>query len=257
MRPNPVKAALRAGGRAYGTMVFEFFTPGMAQIMAAAGAEFAVWDTEHSGVGIETIKQQMAYARGTTCTPLVRVPGTEYTPIAAALDAGAMGIMAPKVESAEQAAALVACTRYPPAGRRGAAFSVAHDDYLPGAPADKMAAAHERTLVIAMIETAAGLEHLDAIAAVPGLDVLWLGHFDLTISMGIPGQFGHPDFQDAIRRIPAAAGRHGLAAAMMAADEAWAREYLGLGYRMVAYGLDHLVFQAALARGISAMREMP
>ena len=256
MRPNPVKAALASGGRAFGAMVFEFFTPGMAQVMAVAGAEFAVWDTEHSGVGIETIKAQMAFARGTTCTPFVRVGSHEPHAIAAALDAGAFGIMAPMVETAAQAGALVASTRYAPAGHRGAAFGVAHDDYRPGPPAEKVRLAHERTLVIAMVETAEGVANVDAIAAVPGIDVLWLGHFDLTNSMGIPGQFTHPDFQVAIEAIAAAAARHGKTAAMMAADEAWAARFLALGYRMVAYGIDHLVYQAALARGIAAMRAM-
>jgi 2-dehydro-3-deoxyglucarate aldolase/4-hydroxy-2-oxoheptanedioate aldolase len=254
MRENPVKQRLAAGGHAFGTMVFEFFTPGISAIMAAAGAEFAIFDTEHGGVGIETIKQQMAYARGTACIPMVRVPGTEYHAIAAALDAGALGIMAPMVESAGQAAELVACTRYPPAGRRGAAFQIAHDDYAAGPVAGKLAAANDRTLVIAMIETAAGVAEVEAIAATPGVDVLWLGHFDLTNSMGIPGQFEHPEFLAAVHRIRDAALRHGKAAGMMAGDDAWGQRFLALGFRMIACGLDHLVFQAALSRGLQALR---
>ena len=222
--------------------------------MAAAGAEFAVFDMEHSGIGIETIKQQMSFARFTTCAPFVRVPTITYPAIAAALDAGALGIMAPMVESAAQAELLVASTRYPPNGIRGAAFGVAHDDFEGGAVADKIAAANARNLVIAMIETAAGVANVAAIAAVPGIDVLWLGHFDLTNSLGIPGQFDHPDYLDGVRGILAAAARHGLAAGMMAADEDWARRYLAMGFRIVAYGLDHQVYQAALARGIGAMR---
>ncbi len=256
MRPNPVKERLRAGGHAFGTLVFEFFTPGMARIMDAAGAEFALFDTEHSGAGIETVKQQMAFSAGTGCTPMIRVPDHAYHHIAGALDAGAMGIMAPMIESAEQAAHLVACTRYPPQGRRGAAFGVAHDDYRGGPVAEKISAANARTLVIAMVETAPGVAAVEDIAATPGVDVLWLGHFDLTNSMGIPGEFDHPDYLGAVRRIRAAADRHNLACGFMAADDAWAERYLGMGFRMMAYGLDHLVFQAALARGITAMRGM-
>ena len=256
MRGNPVKDRLRGGGHAFGTMVFEFFTPGMARIMDAAGAEFALFDTEHSGAGIETVKAQMSFAAATACVPMVRVPGTDYHPIAAALDAGAMGIMAPMIESADQAAHLVACTRYPPLGRRGAAFGVAHDDYRPGPVAEKIAAANARTLVIAMIETEPGVAAVDAIAAVPGVDVLWLGHFDLTNSMGIPGQFDHPGYLAAVRRTVDAANRHGLACGFMAASDEWAARYMGMGFRMMAYGLDHLVFQTALARGIEAMRRM-
>src|SRR5262245_22910247 len=104
MRGNPVRAKLAKGGVALGHMAFEFFTPGLCQIAANAGADFMLFDTEHSGVGIETIKAQVAFARGTGCAPLVRVPGSHYHLIAPMLDAGVMGIMVPMVETAEQAA---------------------------------------------------------------------------------------------------------------------------------------------------------
>ena len=256
MRANPVKTNLAEGRHVFGTMVFEFFTPGLAQIMAAAGAEFAIYDTEHSGAGIETIKSQMSYARFTGCVPLVRVGAIDYHAIAATLDAGALGVMAPMVETAEQAAFLVSCTRYPPEGRRGAAFGVAHDDYMDGPVTEKLRAANERTLVIAMVETVAGVENVEAIASVPGIDVLWLGHFDLTNSMGIPGDFAHSRFKDAVARIAVAADRYGKSLGMMVADDAWAREYLAGGFRMIAYGIDHRLFQAALSNGLAAMRGM-
>ncbi len=123
----------------------------------------------------------------------MRVPATEYHFVARALDAGALGVMVPLVDTAEQAQRIVSFTRYPPEGRRGAAFGFAHDDYQGGEVAEKMRAIHERTLVICMIETRAGLENVEAIAAVAGVDVLWLGHFDLTNFLGIPGQFRSPE----------------------------------------------------------------
>ena len=95
MRGNPVRAKLRKGGTVFGHMAFEFFTPGLCQIVANAGGEFVLFDTEHSGVGIETIKSQVAYARGTGIAPLVRVPGSHYHLVAPMLDAGVMGIMVP------------------------------------------------------------------------------------------------------------------------------------------------------------------
>ncbi|MEP7276353.1 MAG: aldolase/citrate lyase family protein, partial [Betaproteobacteria bacterium] len=95
MRANPVRDKLLAGGVAHGVMAFEFFTPGLAPTLAAAGAEFVLLDMEHSGVGIETIKAQIAFAHGAGLVPLVRVPGHAYHLIAPVLDAGALGIMAP------------------------------------------------------------------------------------------------------------------------------------------------------------------
>src|SRR5260221_9976417 len=179
MRPNPLKPRLAGGGSAFGTMAFEFFTPGLPQICNEAGAEFLLYDMEHSGVGFETIKSQIAACRGLDIVPLARVPATQYHFIARLLDIGALGVMVPMVESAEQAAMIVASTRYPPDGVRGAAFGVAaHDGYSGGSVVDKIDAAHARTMVIALVETAKGIENVDAIAAVPGVDVVWLGHFD-------------------------------------------------------------------------------
>ncbi len=255
MRDNPVKHRLAEGGSAFGTMVFEFFTPGMAQIAAAAGAEFVLYDMEHSGAGIDTIKAQFAACRGIGIVPMVRVPTTQYHFIARCLDAGAMGIMVPMVESATQAKEIVSFTRYPPAGIRGAGFGMAHDDYTGGAPADKIAAAHRRTLVIAQIETPRGAAAVDEIAAIDGIDVLWLGHFDMTNFMGIPGQFTHPDYLAAVDAIVASARRHGKAAGFMPTDETWARDYVAKGFRILACGTDTLMLQQSLSRGLAVLRE--
>jgi 2-keto-3-deoxy-L-rhamnonate aldolase RhmA len=255
MRDNPVKARLASGGSAFGTLVFEFFTPGIAQICKASGAEFLMYDLEHSAVSLETLKQQFSFCRGLGLTPLVRVPAGEYHFIARMLDAGALGIMVPMVETAEQAAEIVRCTRYPPSGRRGAAFGVAHDDYEGGAVAEKIAAANARTLVICMIETPRGVESVDAIAAQPGVDCCWLGHFDLTNFMGIPAQFDHPRFAEAVDRTLAACRRHGKAAGFMASDELWARDFRAKGFNMIAYGIDIHLLQAALRHGIEVLKE--
>jgi 2-keto-3-deoxy-L-rhamnonate aldolase RhmA len=256
MRPNPIKTRLAAGGTSYGTMAFEFFTPGLPQVAAAAGAEFLLLDMEHSGIGIETVKTQIALCRGLEIAPMVRVPATQYHFIARALDAGALGVMVPMVETADQARTIVEATRYPPAGRRGAAFGVAaHDDYRDGPVTDKIAAIHERTLTICLIETAIGLENVDAIAAVPGVDVLWLGHFDMTNFLGIPAQFEHPSYLDAVERIVAACRRHGKTPGFMASDLRWAREYRAHGFRMMAYSIDVILLRDALAAGLAALRE--
>ncbi|HET9734741.1 MAG TPA: aldolase/citrate lyase family protein [Burkholderiales bacterium] len=256
MRENPVKQQLAAGGHAFGSMIFEFFTPGMPRLLANAGAEYAMYCMEHTGASFETLKPQFALCRALGVVPLVRVPGTEYDFIARALDSGALGVMVPLVDTAQQAEFVVSCTRYPPAGgRRGAAFGFAHDDYEGGDVVEKMRRIHERTLVIAMIETRSGLENVEAIAAVPGVDVLWLGHFDLSNFLGIPGQFASPVFQDAIRRIVAAANKHGKAAGYMAADAALGKEYLGHGFRMIATGTDQGMLQAAIRGTLEEMRK--
>ena len=254
VRHNPVKKTLAAGGCARGAMVFEFFSPGLPQIVRNAGAEFVLYDMEHTGLGFETLKTQVALCRGLELVPMVRVPRGDYHFIARSLDIGAMGVMVPMVGTAAEAQYHVSCTRYPPHGRRGAAFGFAHDDYQGGDVGAKMAAAHERTLLIAQIETGEGLSNVEAIAAVPGVDALWIGQFDLTNFMGIPAQFGHRDYLAAVDRIVAACAAHGKTAAILATDDAWARDYAAEGFRLMAYGIDPLLLQDALRRGLDVVR---
>ena len=254
MRSNPVKERLAAGGRAFGAMVFELMAPGLPQVCANAGAEFILYDMEHSGLSLETLKQQIALCRGLAPVPLVRVPRGDYHFIARALDIGALGIMVPMVGTAEEARDIVACTRYPPQGRRGAAFGFAHDDYEHGDVVAKVAALNARTLVIPQIETREGLENVEAIAAVPGVDALWVGHFDLTNFMGIPAQFKHPEYLAAIDRIVAACEAHGKSAGFLATDDDWARDYAAKGFRLMGYGVDQAMLQRALGDGLALLR---
>jgi 2-keto-3-deoxy-L-rhamnonate aldolase RhmA len=255
MRPNPVKERLLGGTPVFGTMAFEFFTPGLPQIVKSSGAEFLLLDMEHSAAGIDVMKQQVSYCRGLDLVPLVRVPRAEYHFVARLLDAGAMGIMVPMVETREQAEQIVSWTRYPPAGIRGAAFGVAaHDDYEGGKVPELITTAHQRTLTIIQIETPKGAEEVEAIAALPGVDVLWLGHFDLTNFMGIPGEFTNPRYLAAVDALIAACRRHGKAAGFMALDEAWARDYRARGFDIIAYGTDVTMLRGALAKGLTGLR---
>jgi 2-keto-3-deoxy-L-rhamnonate aldolase RhmA len=234
-----------------GAMVFEFFTPGISQILKLAGCEYVLYDMEHAGLSIEQLKVQCAHCRGSGVAPMVRVPRGEYHFLARALDVGAHGVMVPMVDCVEQARAIAEATHYPPRGRRGAAFGFPHDDYEPGDPAAKMKAADARNLVIAQIETERGLDCVEAIAAVDGIDCLWLGHFDMTNFLGIPGQFDHPRYIDAVERIVAAGRKHKKALGFMAADVTWARKYRKLGFNMIATGTDHGILMAGV-RGILA-----
>lgn len=257
MRPNPVKTKLLNGGFSYGTFVGEFFTPGLPQILCNGGAQFAIFDMEHSGASIETLKQQFSYCRGIGLVPLARPPNADPHFLSRLLDVGAMGLEVPMVESAEQARRICDAIRYPPLGRRGVAFGgSAHDDYLGGDLAQLMAAENERTLLICLIETPTGIANVDEIAAVEGVDVLWLGQVDLTCTMGIPGNYTHPDYLDAVDRLVKACRRHGKVAGMTPFDEAWARDYMRRGFRMVAWSSDTRMLKTALASGISTLHRI-
>ena len=254
MRTNHVKRRLQAGGVALGTMIFEFNTTGIARIAAAAGAEFVVFDTEHTGWGIDTVRSLMATARAADLVPIVRVPALQYHLLSGPLDMGAMGLMVPMVGDAEQARQIVRAAKYHPLGERGAAFGVAHDDYEGGDVAAKMRSANDEILLIAQIETAAGLSAVEDIAAVDGIDVLWVGQFDLTTSLGIPGRFDHRDYLAALDKVAAAADLHGKTAGFMPLSVEDGRALLARGYRALAYWGDLWIYGQALSQGLSGLR---
>lgn len=254
MRENPVKAKLRSGQPTWGTFVFEFNTTGIARIAAEAGAEFVLFDMEHTGWSIETIRMLMATTPA-SIVPLVRVPAADYHFIARVLDVGAMGIMVPMVESVEQAQRIVRAAKYPPQGRRGAAFGVAHDDYHAGDIMQSMAGANREQILIAQIETVAGLECVEQIAAVEGIDVLWIGQFDLTSSLGIPGQFDSDEFKGAVERVSRACQQHGKTAGFMSLSAEEATRMCSAGFKMQAIGGDLWLYQQALADQLRAVRK--
>jgi 2-keto-3-deoxy-L-rhamnonate aldolase RhmA len=246
MKANKVKRALEHGGVAIGTMMLEFNTTGIARIAAEASAEFAVFDMEHTGWSMETIRMLMASSGGADIVPMVRVPTLQYHFISRILDIGAMGVVVPFVSSEEQAREIVSHAKYPPEGRRGVAFAVAHDGYRAGNLVTKMRKANEEVMLIAQIENADGVEHADRIAGVDGIDALWIGQFDLSTSLGIPGRFDHRFFHEATRKVVEACRKHGKTAVLGATDaETLARGPVD-GFRMLVYLTDIWIYQRGL-----------
>jgi 2-keto-3-deoxy-L-rhamnonate aldolase RhmA len=253
MRDNPIRHRLDAGEVVIGTMVTEFATPAVARLTAAAGAEFTLFDLEHSGYGIDRMRTALAAARSADTVPFLRVPDAAYDLIARGLDIGALGVMVPAVESAEEALLVASAARFPPVGKRGFGLLL-RDEWEPeGVPAT-LAKANAETIVLVQIETAAGLEAVDEIAAVGGIDVLWIGHFDLTNSLGIPAQFTHPTYLAAVERVLAACRQHGKTAGFMVASPEEAGAKLAQGFRCLAYWGDLWIYQQALTAAIHQIR---
>lgn len=255
MRTNELKRRLAEGGTAVGTMVFEFRTPAMPAVCAAAGADFVIFDQEATGCSIETLATLMAASRGIDTAALVRVPTAQPHLLSRPLDVGAAGIMVPTVESRAQAEAIVAATKYPPDGNRGVISGLAVSDYIGGEDiTTALRSANEETLLIAQIESGAGVQSVEDIAAVDGIDVLWLGHLDLTVSLGVPGQFDSPMFTGAVERILAAARANGKTAAAKVGSVAEARARLAQGFRCISYGDDVRLFREGLRAGVESVR---
>jgi 2-keto-3-deoxy-L-rhamnonate aldolase RhmA len=233
-------------------MVLEFGTTGIARAAAACGAQFVLFDQEHTGWSTETVRMLVAAGRAWSIVPLVRVPAVRYDLISRVLDVGALGIMAPMVESEAQARVLVESVKYPPLGRRGVGI-MQRDELEPGGLAPTLEKSNRETLVIAQIESVAGLDEAEAIAAVDGIDVLWVGHNDLTTSLGVPGQFDHPSYVNAVDRLLAIATAHGKAVGDVVSSVDAGRAALARGFRIIAYGGDLQLYEDALRVGLASL----
>ena len=255
MRTNPVKQKLKEGGVCLGHIVMEFASPGLATMLANAKFDFVLFDTEHTRFSIETIGGMIRYARSIGLPAFVRVPRGQYDQMSRIMDAGADGIMAPNVQSRAEAERIIQATKYAPLGSRGTAFGIAHDDFETGDVLQKIVQANEQTLIIAQIESVSGVENVEAIVGVEGVDVGWIGHFDLTQSMGIPGQFEHPDYLAAVEKVVAACQRQGKAGGFMGATPDAVIELVRKGFRCIAYGSDIGIYRAALTEGLQEIRQ--
>ncbi len=255
MKENRLRGALVEGRIAVGHMISEFGTRGIARIVESAGVDFVVVDMEHTGFDADRIADLMAWFEATTVAPLVRVPQPLYHFLARTLDAGALGVMVANVESGEQARGIVHAVKYAPMGGRGIGLGTAHTGYVVPDPPAYFADANRSTTLICQIESTAGLGSLDAIASTEGVDILWVGHYDLTQSMGIPGQFENPDFLDALGRVVAAARRHGKAAGIQPANAGQARQWREIGFNVISWSNDIAVYRAALSAAVAALGE--
>ena len=230
-----------------GQMVLELFTPGIGPMLAACGLDFVIFDMEHGRCDISLLAEMVAACRGSDIFPIARVPDAAYAPLSRALDIGARGIMVPRVESREQAEMIISQLKYAPAGTRGVALGLAHDLYRAGT-ADFFARTNEETAVILLLETEKAFENLDEIVSVSGVDVAWVGQYDLTVSMGIPAQFDHPRFLAAMDALVSACRRHGVAPGFLPPSPEAAVHWIQQGFRVISLGSDISVFLDGVRR---------
>ena len=254
MRGNPVKQRLLEGGLALGTYAMEFYTTGFCRIVANAGADFVIFDMEHGGWGIESLKQQMALAHAAGLTPIINSPGGSYERTGLLLDIGAHGLMVPHVESRAQAEEIVRSTRYAPAGVRGGGFGVAHDEYDASDVRRTIAVENERTLIVAKIESRKGVAAAEEIMSVPGIDVALVTLGDLSLDMGVPGESDHPDLAAAMERVLGICRALGKIPGVAVFDAAAGRQRIRQGYRFIQYSWDVGLFGGALKSGLDTLR---
>jgi 4-hydroxy-2-oxoheptanedioate aldolase len=241
-------------GRAAGGFWVELFNPAAAEIMAQAGYDCAMIDLEHGAAELTDAVAIMRALQGSGCTPLVRVPGNDALWIKRVLDAGAEGVMIPAVNSAAEAEAAVAACHYPPRGIRGMAAPIVRAS---GYGQDWQGYVKEigaRMLVICQIETREALANAAEIVAVEGVDMIFLGPFDLSASLGHMGEPDHPDVRAAIDEVEALAKGQGRLLGAIPTPERAPADLYKAGYDLVLADIDMLLLRQGAAAGAAALR---
>ncbi|WP_059415381.1 4-hydroxy-2-oxoheptanedioate aldolase [Cupriavidus basilensis] len=244
---NAFKRRLRAGETLIGIWA-GLASPYSVEICAASGMDWVLIDGEHAPNDVRSILGQLQAVASHRAAPVVRPPSGEAWMIKQYLDIGAQTLLVPMVDTAQQARALVAATRYPPLGVRGVGAALARASWF-GRRGDYIASADEQICLLVQVETSTALEHLVDIARTDGVDGVFIGPADLAASLGHPGNPSHPAVQQAIEGAIASIAAAGKAPGILTSDPALARRYLELGARFVAVGTDVTL----LARGIDSL----
>ncbi|MEM0966381.1 MAG: aldolase/citrate lyase family protein [Verrucomicrobiota bacterium] len=231
-------------------------SPIVAELMAAAGFDFICVDAEHSAVDLPQTQQlfQAIRSGNRNCAAIVRLHGVDYALVKRYLDAGAQGVVAPLVRTKEEAELLVQATKYPPVGLRGVGFCRANDYGM--RLADECERANDDILLAVQVEHIEAVRNIDAILSVDGVDAAFIGPYDLTASMGLTGQFEHPEYIRSRDEILNACERHkivpGLHVVAPAPEQAVACYHDG--YRFIAYSLDITMLTTACQDGLATIR---
>ena len=236
---NKAKARLKNGELAIGCGIRLVRNVDIIKIMKAAGFDWLFLDLEHGSMSIETACEISVAAQDSGVAPIVRVPYGQLTMATRVLDGGALGIVIPHVDTAEEAKEIADKLRYPPRGHRSVGGADAQFDYAPPPLGEMTKAIDEQMLLTVMIETPKAVENAEAIAAVPGIDCLLVGSSDLSMEMGIPGDRGHIKIQEAVDKVVAACKKHRKFPGMGGAySEELLQLYIGKGMKMLLAGND-------------------
>jgi 2-keto-3-deoxy-L-rhamnonate aldolase RhmA len=238
VRVNTVKQALREGRVQFGCSCFQLRSPDAVRALAAAGLDWVFFDGEHGPFGFETLQDLMRVATGARLCPIVRVADLQYALVARALDCGAEGVLLPRVESPELLEKAISWTRFPPMGPRGFGLAAPHLNYEPVSIPDAIAHVNANVLVVLQIETRTALERIDELLAVPNIDAVLIGPGDLSISLGVPGQFDHPQFVAAVETIRERCDRVGIAPGIHMRSLELAKQWTGRGLRLFSCNSD-------------------
>lgn len=254
---NRAKEQLEQGQLSIGLGLRAARTVEIGRVLNTCGYDWAFIDMEHNTMSTDVASQIAVACQDAGVTPLVRVPGYEHYLATRVLDAGAMGIVFPHVDTAEHAAQLVSFCKYPPLGHRSAAGAMPQLNFAAVPQAEATRIVNENTLVVIMLETPLAIDNVEAIAKVPGVDVLLIGSNDLCMEMGIPSQFDNPKLMEAMERTVAACRAAGIHPGFGGVyDEQMSRRFIDAGMRFILAGGDLPMLMGAAGARARFLRQI-
>lgn len=255
---NTLKKRLEQKQQPIGTF-FELGSPGVVEALGRTGLDFIILDNEHGPFEAESTRDFVRAAETANLCALARVREISRPAVLKLLDVGVQGLIVPDVHTVEQVRALISYAKYAPLGKRGFCPSRkdgwGFDEPAAQSVAEQMAYWNKETLLIPQCETVGALEHIEEIAALEGVDGIFIGPFDLSISMGIPGQFDHKDFRAALERIRSACHEAGKFCIYFTVNPDLAAESFRQGFDGVAYSLDASVLIQAYRDILAQIRQ--
>ena len=254
MRSNTVREKVRNGQPTLGCFL-GLGSPAIAELLAHAGCEWLLIEMEHNGLDMAEVEHMLRAMNGSETIPLVRIPSADPVFIQRALDIGAMGITVPMVRTAAEAQAIVRASRYPPEGSRSfgplraSQYTVNYEEYFERA--------NDNVLITLIVETAEAVENLEEIAAVPGIDVLFIGAFDLCLSLGLnPFEMPLPEIDAVMEQTLAVAATADVAVGVGVGSPQELRKRAAHGFTFLAYGPDYIMLLNSIRPGVEEFRQL-
>ncbi|TEU19685.1 MAG: aldolase [Anaerolineales bacterium] len=255
MRPNTLRELLNQGKPAYGTMIQDVRSSSIGQIMALAGCNFLFFDMEHGPFNLETIADMVRVTRLAGMTPLVRVPDAEYHLMCRPLDAGAQGIMIPRVETKTQVEHIIECTLYPPLGKRGCSVNKGHNDFASQKVWEFSQQANQENLIILQIERRRAVEDIEELLSVPGVGAVVIGPNDLALSLDIRSDDLLDALEEPIQHILEACQAGHIPCGIHISNLEWLAEWQRRGMQLLCYSSDINFLRSGAASGINWLQK--
>lgn len=254
MRVNTTREKLSKGETVIGCGLQCYRSPEIARTFAAAGFDYVFIDMEHGSYDLETAQDMIAAANGSGITPIVRVGELLYSLVARLLDSGAQGIILPRVEDPKILAEALSWMRFPPMGKRGYGVNTTMIGYEARGFKEIIEHQNRNTLAVVQFETRLAMERADELLSIPGMDIAMVGPADLSIVLGIPGEFDNPLLVSTVERLIGQCNRHGVVPGIQTRSTAMAKAWVERGMRFVGAGAEHGLLLEKAKETVGALR---